>query len=145
MGLRYQRGVGLLEVLIAFAVFAIGIVALIHFQTEMVSNRILSGQQNEALHLANNQIDTLRHYETLETTAGKVAYDDIATGSTVVSGATASYTVSWTVTTNTAPAHKVIVVSVSWTGPSGATQTMRLDTIIGRVSPSHAGEVMEAL
>lgn len=143
--MNQQSGVSLIEVLIALVVLAGGIVALIKFQAHLSQNRGIINQQSEAVQIAESKLEELRHFSVLTTTPGATAYDDISGGSTNVAGVSATYSLSWTVTDNTDPPHKVIVVTVSWTDPAGSAQSVMLTTIVAPADPSVSGRIMQGL
>ena len=142
---RQLKAVGLVEVLIALLILAIGILLIVRFQGTTFENRAVLNQRNEALQLAQDRLDQLRHYEVIDTTAGKAAYEDIASGSTTVAKTSTTYTVTWTVTEQTAPDHKVIQVTVTWTDRKNTAQSISLSTIVGKVDPSSSGTIMQGL
>jgi Tfp pilus assembly protein PilV len=140
-----MRGISLLEIMVALAVLAIGMVALIKFQANLMTDRNLASQQSVAIALARDRIDMLRHFEVVPVTSGKSSYDGIVPGTAVVSGVSASYTVAWSVINHTNPAHKLIHITVSWTDQKGASQQIQLDSIIARVDPAKGGEAVQSI
>lgn len=142
---RQLKAVGLIEVLVALLILAIGILLIVRFQGTTFENRAIINQRNEALQLAQSRIDQLRHYQVLDTTSGKVAYEDIANGSESVTKASTIYTVSWVVTEQTSPDYKVIQVTVTWTDRDNVAQSITLSTIVGRIDPSSSGVIMQGL
>lgn len=136
-----QRGVGLLELIVTLLVFSIGIAALIKFQGQYFYYYDVSKQRSEAVILAKNKIESLRNYEVIATTTGKVAYADIVTGSSTTAGNNASYTIAWTVTTNTNPDYKNINTVVTWTDRRGSSQSVSLSSIIASIDPATSGLV----
>lgn len=143
--MKKQRGITLVEVLIALAILAAGIIALVKFQGDLMRNRIELSQETEALMLAQDQMESLRYYQVLNTTAGYIAYQDKVSGSTALTRTTTTYTVTWTVTAFTAPDYKTATVTVTWTDPMNVTQTTTLNSIIGKIDPAVSGSVMASL
>jgi type IV pilus modification protein PilV len=143
--MKKQQGITLLEIVIALLILAAGIIALVKFQGDLMRSRVELSQETEALMLAQNQMETLRYYQVLNTTSGFIAYQDIATGSSNVSKTTATYTVAWTITANTAPDYKTAAVTVTWTDPMNTTQTVTLNSIIGKIDPAVSGAGMASL
>ncbi len=143
--MKKQRGITFLEVLIALVVLGAGVVALVKFQGDLMRNRIELSQETEALMLAQDQMESLRYYQVLPTTAGYIAYQDKVTGTTSVVKTTATYTVAWTITSFTAPDYLTAVVTVTWTDPMNISQTTKLDSIIGKIDPAVSGSVMASL
>lgn len=134
-----QRGVGLLELMITLLVFSIGIISLFKFMSQYAYYYDLNKQRAEALVIAKNKIEALRGFEVIATTTGKVAYDDIVTGNATTVGNNASYTNTWTVTTNTNPDYKVVNEVVTWTDRRGSSQSLALSTMIAKTDPATSG------
>lgn len=143
--MKKQQGISLIEVLIALLVLAGGIITLAKFQGDLLRARVDLNQQSQAVMLAQNKIEDLRHYTVINTTGGKKAYDDIASGTSTVSGTSTTYTVTWTVTDNSSPPHKVVRVTVSWTDSKNVAQSVTLDSIVGKVDPTTSGQVTQGL
>lgn len=134
-----QRGIGLLELMITLLVFSIGIISLFKFMRQYSYYYDVNKQRAEALVIAKNKMETLRGFEVIATTTGKVAYDDIATGYATASGNNASYTSTWTVTTNTNPDYKTVNEAVMWVDRRGGSQSLTLSTIIAKIDPATSG------
>lgn len=142
---KNQVGVTLLEALIALLILSAGILALVKFQGDLMRSRTVLTQESEALQLVQDKIEDLRYYQVLSTTAGFRAYQDIVSGTQTVTKPTATYTLTWTITDNTAPDYKTAVVTVTWVDPTNVTQTTTLSTIIGKVDPAVSGNVTQNL
>ena len=104
------RGFSLIEVLIASLVIMLGVTGVVTLQSAYMRNDAQSGYRHTALQLAQNKVDDLRQFEAIESTAGVIAYDDIAddAGGTIKpghvdvtlrdNGETHSFARNWTVT-----------------------------------------------
>lgn len=136
-----QIGMGLVETLMILLLVSIGIVALMSFQHTLSYNSNTSQQQFDATLLANKQLESLRDFTVLNTTAGYTAYADVATGNSTATVGNTAYTITWTITTNTTPAYKTADVSVSWTNRLGASQSIRLISQIGGIDPSASAAI----
>lgn len=136
-----QRGVGLLELMVTLLVFSIGLISLFKFMRQYSYYYDVNQQRAEALVIAKNKIEGLRGFEVIATTTGKVAYNDIVTGSATMAGNNASYTSTWTVTINTNPDYKTINEVVSWLDRRGGSQSLTLSTIIAKIDPATSGLV----
>ncbi len=77
--MRAQRGVSLVEALVALAVMAFGMMAIVGVQSTMRQNADIAKQRSEAVRIAQEAIERWRAYSVLDTTAGRTAYADIAT------------------------------------------------------------------
>lgn len=138
------RGYYLLEVLIAFLIIGVGILALLHLHSVVSTNITLNKQRIEAATLAQDKIEEFRNYQKLLTTSGYTAYQDItsSTSAQTVTGTSATYNQSWTVTTNTNPDYKIVTVTVSWTSQLNTAESVRLSTIIGENDPAASGRLL---
>lgn len=122
--LNKQQGVALLEVLIAFVIVTISVVALYQLQNIYLRNEITASARLTALHIAESKLDDLRTFSSLSSvSSGIPAYDDIGdnTGGVIASGAISSnnanvgnfiYNLSWDVTPQSGS--RDITVTVSW-------------------------------
>jgi type IV pilus assembly protein PilV len=135
------RGFTILESMIALAVILIGILAITQMQTTQVVASASSRQRVEASLLAQQVIEGLRAYATIPAGGGATAYADIANGSDAVTSSGVTYARAWTVETKTAPDHKVLAVTVSWSG-GGKQETLTLTTIIGATDPALSGRLI---
>lgn len=162
---RFDRGIAILEVLIAAFIFAAALLSLLQFQSTLLQNRGLLSQQGEALQLAQDKMESLRNYTALNTTAGQFAYDDIVSGSSVVNGVTGTFTITWTVTaypntTNSTTAvdfdtRKDVRIVVTWTDAAGVAHTCTsgctnnnavvVDSTIASVDPIGVGKISQSL
>lgn len=140
-----QAGIALIEVVIALLILGVGIVTLVQFQADLVQNRTVINQRARAVQLAESKLESLRHFAVINTTPDYPAYEDIATGTANVSATSANYTLAWTVTENTEPPYKTIVVVVSWVDLVGEPQSVTLNTIVGRVNPALSGTIIQGL
>lgn len=112
---RIQNGVGLIEVLIAMVVVAIGLLAVEALQGKLMSGSGDNKTRSEALALAERKMEELRNNVTVS------GYQAITAGTTsdTVTGTNATFTRSWTIADvagflASAPNRKQISVEVSW-------------------------------
>src|SRR3990167_4136137 len=127
-----QRGLTLVEILVASLILSLGILGIARFQSTLWYQAALARQQSEALYLAEQRMGLLRSYEVIPTTSGYSAYNDIASGSSTSAGLNATYTITWTVTTYTSPYYKSANITASWTDIRNTVQTMTLSSRIGQ-------------
>lgn len=167
------RGFSLIEVLIALAVLAVGLAAVAKFQASVFEYSAGAKERAIAARLAEEKIADLRYYEVLPATAGKIAYQDIATnaGGTLPSGtvtiSNVDYSRSWTVANyyypitgltpiygvpatttvpSPAPAYphfKRVTVTIQWTDQNNDTQKVEVSTIISAHDPAKSGKAIE--
>jgi Tfp pilus assembly protein PilV len=129
-----QRGVSLVEAIVAMAVMAFGMMAIVGLQTTLRQNSDIAKQRSEAVRFAEEAIEQWRAYSTLG------AYDAITIGEDTdppVSGMNATYTLKRTV----APGQgwKSIAVQVSWVDRAGQIQSVTLNSIIAAADPALSG------
>lgn len=139
---KLSRGQTLIEALITIVFIAVTVIALIRFQNYLAYDNSLSQQKGDATILAQSRIETLRDYQVLNNTTGYTSYQSISSGSSTTTGATAVYTVTWTVTPFTNPTHKTVDVNVTWTDRRGIVQSVRLISDIAGIEPANSAAVM---
>ena len=140
-----QEGAGLVEVLVAMIILAIGFLVLIKFQADLSRGVSSVSQQLEAKAIAEDKINELRHFIAIKASTGTPAYENIASGSSSVTKSSTTYTVNWTVTEVSDPPYKVIRVIVSWTDQTNTAQSITIDSIIGEIDPQTSGAVSQGL
>jgi Tfp pilus assembly protein PilV len=138
---RRQRGVSLIEALIAFAVMALGMLGVMGVQTTLRFNSDIAKQRSEATRLAQEQMEQLRAFSVLVTTPGMRAYNDIASaGPTDVNGYTMTNTV-YTLTTQVQPLadRRDVTVTVAWNDRQEGQQSVVLHSVIAGIDPALSG------
>lgn len=145
---RAQRGISLIEALVAFGVMAFGMLAVIGLQATLRGNGDLARQRAEAVRIAQDAIEEWRGFSTLVTTTNRTAYADIAGGNVDVVGTNATYTVRRSVPSNTVvtgtvtPERRTVVVDVEWRDRQGQTQSLRLNSVIAGIEPELAASLV---
>jgi Tfp pilus assembly protein PilV len=141
---RPQRGVSLIEALVALLVMAFGMLAVVGVQMSLRSNADVSKQRAEALHIGEVEIEKWRGYTSLDAAEGQTSYagltstateEGVVTANTVYGNA--KYTLRRTVTAGAGM--KTLVIDVSWVDRAGRAQTIRFDTLIAAVVPGLGG------
>lgn len=139
---RPQRGVSLIEALVALAIMAFGLLGVAAMQSALRSSADVSRQRAEAVRMAQQKIEQLRGFAVLASApTGQLDYEDVVSGSDAPAPPTGyentTFARSWTVTAPASgePAFKVVSVSVSWTDRAGATDSITLASNIMRASP----------
>ncbi len=141
-----QRGVSLVEAIVAMAVMAFGMLAIVGLQSTLRQNADVAKQRSEAVRIAEQAIEEWRGYSVMPTTAGLKAYDDLALGAlpdVPLSGTNANYTLRQTVTAF-APGLKSLRAEVSWVDRAGQPQSIVLNTIIAAADPALSGRLTMA-
>lgn len=148
---RSQRGVTLIEALVALLVMSLGMVALVALLGNLRRATDVGKQRSEAMRLAQKEMAAVRAFSTLSTTDTTITSFDRDIASTAaatvrVADSNTTFTVQRTVTAlvagNSAWA-KSVQVEVGWLDRASraneAAQTVRLDSLVARVDPSFAG------
>lgn len=138
---KLQRGFLLLEVLIAFVILAIGIIALAKVQGLFFINGDIAEQKAAATSLAQAKIEQLRDYTSL--TGSGNSYANIASGSETVTGRNTTFALTWIVGDNVNPPYKTVDATVVWTAQDGVTRTVVVSSIIGRLDPVSIGRTLQ--
>lgn len=150
-----QRGVSLLEALIALVVLAFGMLTFVALQTQLRLSSDVSKQRSEAVRIAQEDLENFRAYGKLTTatdttrTGAVFSYEEIAAAtaqkgvlaSSVVQTTNASYVVARTITASAVAEMKDVAVTVSWTDRNGATQQVTLRTTILESDPALAASL----
>ncbi len=138
---QLMAGFSLLEVLIAFIILAIGVVAIGRVQSLFVANENLAEQKAEATNLAHAKLEQFRSYSKLTGTGN--SYANISSGKENVTGRNTTFELTWNVNENTNPSYKTIDVDVIWTAQDGISRKVTLSSIIGKMDPVAAGRAIQ--
>ncbi|MGL5814382.1 MAG: prepilin-type N-terminal cleavage/methylation domain-containing protein [Aeromonas sp.] len=150
--MKWQKGFGLLEILVTLVVLGVGVAGLVILSKSTLTASQDGRRYEIAMRLAESKIDEFQNFNGLVTaTAPLTTYNAIASGNATKSQSGDSYTLAWTVTNqywngatsawqNMAPAgyllnypgRKQIDTTVSWTNSEGGTASVALT---GYVSP----------
>lgn len=149
---RRQRGVTLIEAMVAMVIMAFGMVALVGLQSNMRRSADLAKQRGEAVRLAQQQIEQLRAYTVLAIPAnpapGVRAFDSIAVAGdindAIPSGSNATFSLVKTVTpwrepSQPGPTMQAVTMTVSWNDRTGEAQRVQLHSFISRADPGLGG------
>lgn len=140
---RAQKGFSLIEVMIAFAVTAIGLLAIASFQSNLFSESGTSKAKAEALSIAQARLDEFRNYSS--TVADQTGFDTTFTAVTdqadgTVDGKNATFTKTYTIS-GAAEKTKTISINVSWADAQGTSQSVALSSNVGFESPRTVGDL----
>ncbi len=139
-----QKGIGLIEVLIATVVVAVGLLAVASLQGDFMSGSGTSKTSAEAIKWAEVKTEEFRNNSTL---AGFTAK---ANGTDTVAGSNATFTRTWTVTAltnadgSTDPTRKKIVVGVTWP-PATAAESVNITSQIAWLNPGNSAQYATAV
>jgi type IV pilus modification protein PilV len=142
---KHQHGLTLIEALIAFLVLSLGMLAVARLQPMLRQHADLARQRSEALRLAQDDIERLRAFAGVASSAGVRSYDEIATAERTVDAATdpAASTLYRLVRRVDAalPSGKQVAVTVDWRDRAGAVQQVSLATVIAGLDPALTGSL----
>lgn len=132
-----QQGIGLIEVLIATVVVAVGLLAVASLQGDFMSSSGTSKTSAQAIKLAEAKTEEFRNNSTL------TGFTAVASGTDTVAGGNATFTRTWTVTAltnadgSTDPTRKKIVVGVTWP-PATANESVNIVSQIAWLNPGNS-------
>lgn len=141
-----QRGVTLIEALVAMAVMAFGMLAVVGVQSTLRINADLAKQRAEATRLAEQQIEAIRAYRTVGTgSAGAAEYDNLTSQATPATLAlpesNTTYQRSVSITPQADGIHQTVKVLVTWTDRYDVERRVVLRDVISRTAPTLSGLV----
>lgn len=142
INLPKRNGQTLIEALVTIVFIAVTVIALVRFQNYLSYDNSLTQQKGDATTLAQSKLESLRDFQVLNNTSGYTSYQSITSGTSTTTGATAVYTITWTITAYTNPAYKTIDVSVTWTDRRGIAQSVRLVSNVAGIEPANSAAVM---
>ena len=138
---RHQVGFTLLEAMVALLVVAFGMLALVGMQARLSHSSDVAMQRSIGTRLAQERIEEMRSFDTTSGTGPNSWSTVVTAGSApdkVIGNAT--YRRSWTVGGTTADKMRPVHVLVTWIGrDQSEPQSVTLDTVISKTSPSDSG------
>lgn len=155
-----QRGVSLIEALVAMAIMAFGMLAILGLQAALRGNSDVSKQRSEGVRYAQERVEQIRTFSTLDTTPGARTYVQIASEAdapVALSGYTSSANFMRQVVVTDFPtpaltdfdryyiaAHKNVITKVRWLDRNNDEQWVQINTIIARTAPEIVGAMAVA-
>jgi len=136
------KGIGLIEVLIAMFVLAIGVLALSKMQGDFLSTSATNKAKTEAIAIAQSRLEDMRNYmnqvETVDefNTLYAIAAD---TNSATITGVNSAFTRTETITAN--GDLRNVEVAVNWNDAAGLGQSVTLNTDLKFISPRGPGDL----
>jgi Tfp pilus assembly protein PilV len=145
-GARRQRGVSLVEAMIAFLVMGIGMLSIIGVQMTMRFNSDVSKQRSEAVRLAQEEMEKLRAFSSIAG-AGENYTNIVDAGPADLTGYTTNttYRVTRQINTIAEPGYKTASVLVQWNDRYNGTQAVSLNSAVTRLDPMLSGVLSIAL
>ncbi len=146
---RRQRGVTLIEALVALLVMSFGMLALVGLMSNLRRSGDVAKQRSEAMRIARAEIARARSFteltRTATTPATAIVYSEIVNEAQAHSvtppDSNTSFAVQRLVTDLTEAQAKQVRVAVGWTDRAGTAQFVNLDTVIARVDPIFSAAV----
>jgi Tfp pilus assembly protein PilV len=144
-----QRGVSLVEAIVAMAVMAFGMLGIVGLQATLRQNSDVAKQRSEAVRIAEEAIEQWRAFSIMGATSGASAgYASIQTpaNQVIAPDATNKFNTTFTLSRTVAdmPGGKTLAVTVSWTDRSNQPQSVTLNTIIAAADPALSGRLTMA-
>ena len=141
---RTQRGVSLLESLVAFVVLAASTVAVAEMERHLRLGSDIARERSEALRLGNEDMENLRSFGAVDAASAARSYaaigDDAATvDATADRAAHAVYRIVRRVDDGAAVAAKAVSVAVHWSDRGGAAHDVVLHSFVAGAAPRYAG------
>lgn len=136
-----NRGVSIVEALVALAVMAFGMLGVVGLQASMRYNADIAKQRSEAVRIAQERIEQARAYIALSGADSFAAIAEVPDPQPVTDYTT-NTTYTWTASTplvQTDPPLKLYEVRVRWTDRNDQPQDVVLRTNIAGVAPELAG------
>ena len=142
--IRLQRGVSLIEALLALVVMALGMLAVVGVQTTLRSNADVSRQRNEAVRVAMINIEEARSFASIEGNAGRTYMDITSFGvpQTFTSDrSNTTFNLERVVVVVDSPALRALTVSVDWMDRNDERQMISVPLIVARNPPELVGSL----
>jgi Tfp pilus assembly protein PilE len=145
MNVVCQRGVSLIEAMIAMAVMGFGMLAIVGVQSNLRFNADMSKQRAEATRLAEQELELVRAFSKAGSGgATETEFDKIASKAEV-SKSSAQFNAEFKLTRGVIDApdgiSKMLVVVVKWVDRTGESREISMHDMISRVDPMLSGFV----
>lgn len=145
-----QRGVTLIEALVALMVMSFGMVALVGLLANLRRGGDVAKQRSEAMRIAQADLASLRAFADLKRPNGSTTPDydtDLAVSELAWNAAVANGNTTFTVTRKVTPVINVgaepqartVDVTVDWLDRAGEQGKLRLSSVISRTDPAFSG------
>ncbi len=139
-----QRGISLVEALIALLVLSLGMLTVSRLQSHLRLGSDIARQRAEAVRLGQEDLETLRAYAVLAASGAARSWAGITSASVTVDASTGyatntRYTVARQIVATSPLAAKTAAVAVSWNDHTGEAQRVVLNAIIAAADPAYSG------
>jgi Tfp pilus assembly protein PilV len=135
-----QRGISLVEALVAMLVMSFGMLAIVGLQATLRLNADVAKQRAEAVRIAQAEVERWRGFGSLAGGVDEESWANLASSAAVaIAGQNATYTMTRTVTDAPDGNLKTLVVDVTWRDRLDAPQGVRLSTNVAGIAPELGG------
>jgi len=143
---KRQRGLSIIEALIALVIMGFGILSLAGMHTTLTRNVDTARQRTEAVRLAQEKIEELRSFTGIDSTitgqstvlATARNWDALASSTDSIT-TNVTYARAWTFAGAISDTMRSLTVTVSWTDRTGEAQAVTLNSVISKTNPSDTG------
>jgi Tfp pilus assembly protein PilV len=140
-----QRGVTLLEALVAFFVLAAGSVAVAALQRDLHLAAETARERSQALRAGEDDVEQLRTFTAIDRDAGVRSYAAIASANTVVdaasAGARTAYRIERIVDDAAFEGTKATTIAVRWPNRRGGENAVVLHGFVAALDPQYSGSL----
>ncbi len=158
---RRQQGIALIEAMVSLLILSLGALGFIGMHLQLRANADVARQRGEAVRIAQQDMERLRLFRSLDSLASTTLYwggadetkwdasfrtaSGTSTGGTITDGGgntlyavNTTYTITRGVTTSNTADYKELQVKVAWSDRQGKSQSIALRSVIDNTDPSVA-------
>lgn len=134
-----QRGVTFIELMVAFAIFAVGIAGFVQYQHYAQETLRTNMVYQQALLLAENQLIQVKQYTSVDPNVSPGSYHQIENQRQEKTVNATAYTISTEVFTHEKPDYKRLTVTVTWKDAALQQQSLSISSLISKTDPAKQG------